>query len=1261
MKQVFITDMELLQALLQQLERNELTSIVIIDQLQQWIDSYSEQGFIGLADALALVAEQLEQLPPELEDDQRVLLDDCGKALLDLANVQQPAVWQYLLASLTDSRWPEPVDEEDCGFLAELLQQDVEKLWSEEELVSAETEGSPVQTQPTIIANILQRFSESGENLEDIADNFHDIADKCSEDGFSGISDLLALSAELLESGGETSLSGEYLPLLINVLSAREVVETESLLQLMSDSRWNEPLPSDDREFLAEILMADFQRLSPLTFGLADIAPERVEATVPALQQSPVQPLLQPFCDIDFSLLEQPGPAIDPDVLAMLTATLQQLEPLWLDEAETTESLLAISLQQLEPVQRALQTLHLHGALFIVQGIRINLEYLAGHPRLLESGLKLQIAAVFRQFILYFDDITDQLSHQQLLDQLLLADLPGAPSEEQAGFIRGLLALASIEFADLLEPEVANAGDLQLQVSDDIDPQLLDMLFDELPQQSEQLISHLQHDNDLQELRSAQRISHTIKGLANMAGIAGLASLTHRLEDILELLTEAGQLPGSALAETVLAAADTIAAMSDAVVANSPAPQGSVQLLQQLMDWHYQLRNEGVALAAAELQSGHITESAAETDTVANVAKEMSDEFAGSLLVDSLPDNSPSGDSLQPDVPDQQPLRQEQVLQRVPQATLDSLLRLTGESSTLSTQLDEEITQLRSYSRIGRDRQRALQRIMFELEQQLNEYYTLQPELDRESSEFDPLEMDRYSEMHTSLSRLQEAAADIREVEDTLDKHIRRTGELHIAQSGLQKETLDRVLSTRLVEVKTMTNRMQRILRQACRASGKDAVLEIEGEHTRIDSQILDQLADPLMHIIRNAVDHGLETAQQRLAKGKPEQGRLTLSFRLDNDLVRVTCSDDGAGIDTLKVRQVASDKQLIDADTELSEQELQRLILVPGFSTSDQISQLSGRGIGMDVVYQQVMRLQGSLDIRSAENAGTTFELSMPANSLMVKTLLVRAGKQIYALSSHGLEQSLISLDGQLIETEQGAHFTYADQSYPAYPLESLVAEAGKPYAQDQVFPVLLVNMGQGERVAVLVREVIAHRELAFKDMGDYIPDIPGIPGLTILANGDTAPIVDLPARIRHKLSVTKNLFRQVDHGELLSLPKLLVVDDSISARSSLSTLLRDTGYEVRTAIDGLDALNQIRKDSPDLVLTDLEMPRMTGMELAAMIQSRQEMQHIPVMMITSRTTERHQREAGAAGVASFITKPWTESGLLQQVESLLQPQSMT
>lgn len=1248
--------MELLQTLLQQFERNELTSIVIIGQLQQWIDSYSEQGFIGLADALALVAEQLEQLPPELEDDQRVLLDDCGKALLDLANVQQPAVWQYLLASLTDNRWPEPVDEEDCGFLAELLQQDVEKLWSEEELVSAEPEDSSAQVQPTIIANILQRFSESGENLEDIADNFHDLADTCSEEGFSGVSDLLALSAELLESGGDTSLSGEYLLLLINVLSAREAGETESLLQLMSDSRWNEPLPSDDREFLAEILMADFQRLSPVTSGLAETAPERVEATVSTQQQSPVQPLQQPFCDIDFSLLEQPGPAIDPDVLAMLTATLQQLEPLWLDEAETTESLLTTSLQQLEPVQRALQTLHLHGAMFIVQGLRINLEYLAGYPRLLESGLKLQIAAVFRQFILYFDDITDKLSHQELLDQLLLADLPGAPSEEQAGFIRGLLALASIESADLLEPEVANADNLQLQVSDDIDPQLLDMLFDELPQQSEQLISHLQHNNDLQELRSAQRTSHTIKGLANMAGIAGIASLTHRLEDILELLTEAGQLPGSALAETVLAAADTIAAMSDAVVANNPAPQGSVQLLQQLMDWHYQLRNEGVALAAAELQSEHITESAAETDTGANVAAAMSDEFAGSLLVDSLPDNS-----LPPDATDQQPLRQEQVLQRVPQATLDSLLRLTGESSTLSTQLDEEITQLRSYSRIGRDRQRALQRIMFELEQQLNEYYTLQPELDRDSSEFDPLEMDRYNEMHTSLSRLQETAADIREVEDTLDKHIRRTGELHIAQSGLQKETLDRVLSTRLVEVKTMTNRMQRILRQACRASGKDAVLEIEGEHTRIDSQILDQLADPLMHIIRNAVDHGLETARQRLAKGKPEQGRLTLSFRLDNDLVRVTCSDDGAGIDTLKVRQVASDKQLIDPDTELSEQELQRLILVPGFSTSDQVSQLSGRGIGMDVVYQQMMRLQGSLDIRSAENAGTTFELSMPANSLMVKTLLVRVGKQIYALSSHGLEQSLISLDGHLIETEQGAHFTYADESYPAYPLESLVAESGKPYAQDQVFPVLLVNMGQDERVAVLVREVIAHRELAFKDMGDYIPDIPGIPGLTILANGDTAPIVDLPARIRHKLSAVENLFRQVDQVELLSLPKLLVVDDSISARSSLSTLLRDTGYEVRTAIDGLDALNQIRKDSPDLVLTDLEMPRMTGMELAAMIQSRQEMQHIPVMMITSRTTERHQREAGAAGVASFITKPWTESGLLQQVESLLQPQSTT
>jgi len=218
---------------------------------------------------------------------------------------------------------------------------------------------------------------------------------------------------------------------------------------------------------------------------------------------------------------------------------------------------------------------------------------------------------------------------------------------------------------------------------------------------------------------------------------------------------------------------------------------------------------------------------------------------------------------------------------------------------------------------------------------------------------------------------------------------------------------------------------------------------------------------------------------------------------------------------------------------------------------------------------------------------------------------------------------------------------FEHNGEQFPAYGLEALLGEHGTPYVAGEVHPVLLVNLGQGEKVAVMVRELIAHRELAFKQMGDQLPDLPGIQGLTMLANGDTAAVIDLPARIRYKLANKQNLFNPVLMQNDLSLPKLLVVDDSLSARASLSTLLRDTGYDVSTAIDGLDAMNQMRKKRPDLVLTDLEMPRMGGMELTSMIRGREGMNDIPVLMITSRTTQRHRDEAKNSGVSGLLTKP--------------------
>lgn len=1247
-----ITSAEQFLALLQIQIDSQPVPEELIDALQGLVDPFSEAGMLGIADALALFAEQLEQLE-QIEElaERRVLLIDFSKAMDELIHQPQPGVWQYLLACLSDEHWPEPLEAEDCDFLAELLEQNCQTLINSlpESALGAEIITGP--DLPDSLGNSLT--ADWGEQLAQLSsldtesgvEQLHQLVEASGEAGFAGFADLFALLAEQWESECDNPNRPELQQQASVVLQRLQLDDTERLLLLMGDQRWAEPLPEDDRQFLQELLLTDLQQLNSLETGLqaGDI---QLTNTEPELEPEIVPPLLTPsFCDVDLALLQQPGPQLEPAVLLMLTDSLQELLDSWqvpMEKGVPADKRLSLAAQQLEPVIRALNSVHLLGGAAIAKGIEINICWLLSNPQKFQSQMQFQISELLAELINYLTDIIDAEKQQVLKDQLEVLQLPAKPTEEQISYIGGLLSLASLQTPLTLARERASDADIALSVADDIDPQLLEMLFNELPMLCEQLSEQLQlmADNaDVEAIREAQRAAHTIKGLANMAGISGIANLTHRLEDILELFTDAKQIPQKRLSDDLTAITDTIAVMCESVIDRDAAPDNACSMLQLVMDWHYRLRSEGLA------QQSEI-----------EVALEPKLGAKAEISIDSLPATVEEfTDPLQLE----ERGSREQAFFRVPQATLDSLMRLAGEGTTLNTQLDEEITQLQSSVRLSRDRQRAMQRVIFELEQQLNEYYTLQPGLDQDSETFDPLEMDRYNEMHTSLSRLQETVADIQEVEQQMDRHIRRTGELHIAQNGIQKETLERVLSTRLVEVKSITARLQRVLRQACRTTGKQAELLIEGESTLVDSSILNQLADPLMHIIRNAVDHGLESSDIRASLSKPQQGRVVLRFWLENDLIRVSCGDDGAGIDTGRIREVAQQRGLIDPTIELTKREIERLILIPGFSTRNEISQLSGRGIGMDVVHQQIMRLQGNLDICSEQGLGTTLELSMPSSSLMIKTLLVRAGKQIYALASHGLEQSLISLDGRLYDTAEGMRFESQGEHFPAYGLEALLGEHGKPYESDQVHPVLLVNLGSGEKVAVMVREVIAHRELAFKPMGPYLPDLPGIPGITILANGDTAPVIDLPARIRHKSGGKQNLFTPVVLSDDLGLPKLLVVDDSLSARTSLSTLLRDTGYEVSTAIDGLDAMNQIRKKRPDLVLTDLEMPRMGGMELTSMIRGREEIESIPVMMITSRTTNRHREEATSAGVNSFLTKPWTENMLLDNVRTLLQPEN--
>jgi len=1267
----------------------ELPLTELIVELYEYVDQFSEQDLPGLADFLALYAELLESLPEGALTESAALVEALSGTLDQLYSAEPVVTAKALVACLQDSQWPEPLPEEDGGFLLELLEEDCARLCSSSgatlqdeganEAVglseALDTSSDDFTSMAAAFPELSALLCQIGESLpafsEVLTEQFYEQIDILSEQDWPGLADLLALYGELLTQLPELE-NGDIAETLntaiIALLANPQENAIQSILDLMLDSRWDEPVCAADTEFLQELLVQDCQRLSlgvsETTSTLEDsikplelikevistdqesdqIEPQddAVELIETTLSTEPSTPSSDPinlpeapaFCVIDFSLLEQDGPQIEPAVVEMISQSVASLVNNW-QEDRLERSILEESSDVLSTVIRALDTIHLIGAKVLVNGLVLNLDYLDQHNVELSADRIESIHACLSGLEEYFVDISVYERQQTLLDQFVDTQLPIRPSTEQASFIMGLLALASLQNSGDIVQETASVADVELQESSEIDPQLLDMLHNELPSLSDDYLNHIQEmfaSADSEALRSAQRAVHTLKGLANMAGIRGLANLAHRLEDVMEYMTDAGQLPTGRLQNDLLEAADCLAAMCETITDGAQAPDNALAVLQSIMDWDYRLKTEG--LSALEQSDAQIEATAVSHHAVD--VKEESPAQAESASAEDARNESPAF--------------------RVPRSILDNLFRLAGESSTLNTQLDEEVTQLRGFTRSNRERHRILQRVLFELEQQFNEQMNMQSQLDESSEDFDPLEMDRYNEIHTTISRVHEAVADVRDVQQEMEGHIQSLSTLHIAQSSLQKETLDNVLSTRLVPVKTITSRLQRILRQACRATDKQAQLIIKGEETQVDSQILNQLADPLMHIIRNAVDHGLETGRLRQQRGKPEVGTITLTFSLQDSLIDVKCEDDGDGINTQRVLAVAEEKKLIEPGLALSEDEIHRLILIPGFSTRSEISQLSGRGIGMDVVYQQILSLQGTLDIESRTREGTLLHLSMPSSSLMVRTLLVRCGKQIFALAGHGIEQSLISVDGQLTAEDDDLTFSHEGEEYPVYTLEGLLHERGYNYFEEgAIHPVLIVNMAQGERVAVLVKEIIAHRELAFKQMGDYLPDLPGLPGLTILANGEAAPIVDLPGRIRYHRSSISTQPMHLDIESELELPRLLIVDDSVSARKSLETLLKDTGYEVMTAIDGLDALNQIRKQAPDLVLTDMEMPRMGGVELSAVVRNRSETAHIPVIMITSRSTEKHRNEATDAGVSAYLTKPWSENQLLDQIDNLL------
>ncbi|WP_455383738.1 hybrid sensor histidine kinase/response regulator, partial [Acidihalobacter prosperus] len=604
---------------------------------------------------------------------------------------------------------------------------------------------------------------------------------------------------------------------------------------------------------------------------------------------------------------------------------------------------------------------------------------------------------------------------------------------------------------------------------------------------------------------------------------------------------------------------------------------------------------------------------------------------------------------------------------RVRADLLDSLVNYAGEVNIYHARLQQQISgfsfnlnELRQTVSRLRDQLRKL-----ELETEAQILYRFQMEHGEQEeadtrTDFDPLELDRYSNIQQLSRALAESLNDLVSIEDLLGEEVRDAETLLLQQQRVSTDLQDGLMRSRMVQFGGLAPRLRRIVRQTAAELGKHAELRLIGEQSEVDRSVLDRLIAPLEHMLRNAVAHGLETPAERAAAGKPETGRIDVSVAREGSEVVVTVQDDGGGVDVEAVRAKAQHLGLIPEDAQLDDRQVAQLILESGFSTAGEVSQIAGRGVGMDVVVREVKQLGGALSIDSERGQGTRFVVRLPFTLTITQALLAQAGEHLYALPLSGVEGVVRMPIAQLraIYDEDSPSYEYLGTRYDVKALETLLGGTSSQLPdQDGVhYPLLLIRSGE-HRVAVQVDNLIGSREVVVKAMGPQFAHLRGVAGATILGDGRVVLILDTSDMVR--LASTQPLLSAVGQAaeaeEESRQPLIMVVDDSITIRKVTSRALERNGFDVMTARDGMDAVAQLEERKPDLLLTDIEMPRMDGYELSSHVRNDSRFRDIPIIVITSRSGEKHRQRARELGVDHYLGKPYQESDLLDSIRGLL------
>ncbi len=747
-------------------------------------------------------------------------------------------------------------------------------------------------------------------------------------------------------------------------------------------------------------------------------------------------------------------------------------------------------------------------------------------------------------------------------------------------------------------------------VADEIDTQLLPVFIEEAdelcPLISEGLRNWREQPDNQQLAQLFKRQIHTIKGSSRMVGAMRIGEIAHGMEDRVSLAATKGNEAG--FWDELETDFDNISALLEELKTGKPAVLVSKEVT--------------VAPVEASLPS----------------AVKASPDFKNERRVlDQSGERVAAGNLL-----------------RVRSDVIDRLVNDAGEISVARSRIETELRGFKDgllelTNSVSRLRQQ-LREVEIHAEGQMQARVSLAR---NNAEQFDPLEFDRFTRLQELTRFMNESVYDVQTVQQMLLKKLDDTSAVMQGQARLNREMQQRLMSVRMVSFNSISDRLYRIVRQTSKELNKRANLELQGTNVELDRSVLEKMVAPFEHLLRNAIVHGLESVQDRADRGKSPIGEISLSVRQENNEVVFEFSDDGAGLNYVALRSKAMAGGLVHAGEEVSDDQLAQLIFTSGLSTAASVTEVAGRGVGMDVVRSEIVGLGGRIDVTSKRGLGTQFHIYLPLTLAVTQIVLVRSGDNTYAIPSVMVEQVRQVKSSDMAALHQAQKLEWQGKDYPLYYLSQLLSD-GESTPENQLRnPLLLLRSGE-QRYALHVDELLGNQEAVVKNIGPQLARHAGIAGATVLGNGAVVMILN-PAQLAQRISSGSKASRALAVKQLNILPLIMVVDDSLTVRKITSRMLIRAGYQVVTANDGVDALEQLEEFTPDVMLLDIEMPRMDGFALAKELRRSPNTKNMPIIMITSRTADKHRDYAMQLGVNTYLGKPYQEDELLQNIADFL------